>query len=53
MTILVAELVRILIYANERTCDVTRLTQKSKGLKFCRIDVLSKLHIVMVVMMSP
>ena len=43
LILLVAELFKILVYANKRTCDVT-------GLKFCRVDVLSELHIVM---MSP
>ena len=64
---LVANLFKILIYANYMTCDVTRWTQnhvKSKnmygisvqiltGLKFCWVDILQELHIVIVVMLSP
>ena len=56
---LVAKLFKILFYANQRTCDVTGLTQndvksqiwnafantQSTGLKFCRVDVMRELHI--------
>ena len=36
---------------NHKTWNICANT-KSKGLKFCRVDVLQELHIVIVVMMS-
>ena len=62
-----AELCKILVYANYMTCDVTLWTQndvnnkiwnicantKSTGLKFCTVDMLQELHILIIVMMSP
>jgi len=63
ITFLVAALFGILICASWRTCDVMMWTQwckitkygisantKSTGLKFCRVNVLQELHIVIVVM---
>ena len=62
ITLLVAELFRILIYANWVTyCMTSQYGSKwwnicanatSTGLKFSRVDVLEELHIVIVVMTS-
>ena len=37
---------------NNKIWNICRNT-KTTGLKFCRVDVLQELHIVIVVMMSP
>ena len=67
IALFVAELFKILIYANKMSVTsqkghkVVRNHRKlnicantrSTGLKFCRVDVLQQLHILIVVMMSP
>ena len=67
IALLVAELFKILIYANkmsvtsEKGHKVVRnhkklnicANTKSTGLKFCRVDVLPQLHILIAVMISP
>ena len=40
------------IVSNHKIWNIFACT-KSGGLKFCRVDVLPKLHIVIVIMMSP
>ena len=58
---LVAELFKILLHAkcnriDAKYCKIAKCgipALKSTVLKFCKVDVLQELHIVMVVMMSP
>ena len=67
IALLVAELFKILIYANS-ICVTSQKEHKvvqnhkklnicantlSRGLKLCKVDVLQQLHILIVVMMSP